>query len=89
MARSLTRVNGPFVIASNSTERYRDQPASPKTAAGELGVAHVVHGSVRCSGKQVRIDVELIDALSGQIIWSDRIERASGDVFALQDSQVA
>ncbi len=88
LTRSLARVSGLFVIASSSTERYRDQNASPATVAEELGVAHVVRGSLRRSGEQIRVDVELIDTLSGRIMWSDRIERASEDVFELQDSLV-
>ena len=44
---------------------------------------------MRRSGEQMRVDAELIDALSGRIVWSDRIERASEDVFELQDSLVA
>ncbi len=88
LTRALARVDGLFVIASSSTERYRDQNTSPASVAEELGVAHVVRGSLRRSGEQVRVDVELIDTLSGRIMWSDRIDRASADVFELQDSLV-
>lgn len=88
LTRTLAQVNGLFVIASSSTERYRGQGASPATVAEELGVAHVVRGSLRRSGDQVRVDAELIDTLSGRIMWSGRIERASEDVFELQDSLV-
>ncbi|UWQ89872.1 tetratricopeptide repeat protein [Rhodobacteraceae bacterium M382] len=88
LTRSLARVDGLFVIASSSTERYRDQRVSPAKVAEELGVAHIVRGTLRRSGEQVRVDTELIETLSGRIIWSDRIERASKDVFELQDSLV-
>ncbi|MFC6637680.1 tetratricopeptide repeat protein [Sulfitobacter sp. JBTF-M27] len=88
LTRSLARVRGLFVIASSSTERYRGQTTSPATIAEELGVAQVVRGTLRRFGERVRIDAELIDALSGRIVWSDRIERASEDVFDLQDALV-
>ena len=88
LTRSLARVRGLFVIASSSTERYRDQTTSPATVAEELGVAQVVRGTLRRFGERVRIDAELIDALSGRIVWSGRIERASDDVFDLQDALV-
>lgn len=89
LTRSLARVRGLFVIASSSTERYREQTTSPATVAEELGVAQVVRGTLRRSGERVRVDAELIDALSGRIVWSGRIERASEDVFELQDALVA
>ncbi|MFK7943125.1 MAG: adenylate/guanylate cyclase domain-containing protein [Paracoccaceae bacterium] len=89
LTRSLARVKGLFVIASSSAERYRGQTTSPATVAEELGVAQVVRGTLRRSGDRVRVDAELIDALSGRIVWSDRIERASEDVFELQDALVA
>ena len=89
LTRSLARVKSLFVIASSSTERYRGQSVNPATVAEELGVAFVVRGTMRRSGEQMRVDAELIDALSGRIVWSDRIERASEDVFELQDSLVA
>ncbi len=89
LTRSLARVRGLFVIASSSAERYRGQTTSPATVAEELGVAQVVRGTLRRSGDRVRVDAELIDVLSGRIVWSDRIERASEDVFELQDALVA
>ena len=89
LTRSLARVSGLFVIASSSTERYRDEAASPAKVAEELGVAHVLRATLRRSGDQVRVDAELIDVLSGRIVWSDRVERASEDMFELQDALVA
>ena len=88
LTRSLARVSGLFVIASSSTERYRGEAANPAKVAEELGVAHVMRATLRRSGDQVRVDAELIDALSGRIIWSDRVERSSGDMFELQDALV-
>ncbi|MEL6215819.1 MAG: hypothetical protein AAFQ99_09095, partial [Pseudomonadota bacterium] len=88
LTRSLARVRGLFVIASSSTERYREQTTSPATVAEELGVAQVVRGTLRRSGERVRVDAELIDALSGRIVWSGRIERASEDVFDLRNTKL-
>jgi class 3 adenylate cyclase/TolB-like protein/Tfp pilus assembly protein PilF len=86
--RSLARVSGLFVIASSSTERYRGEAASPARVAEELGVAHVLRATLRRSGDQVRVDAELIDSLTGRIVWSDRLERSSENMFELQDALV-
>lgn len=88
LTRSLARVSGLFVIASSSTERYRGETASPAKVAEELGVAHVLRATLRRSGDQVRVDAELIDSLTGRIVWSDRLERSSENMFELQDALV-
>ena len=52
--------------------------------AKELGIGSVVTGTVREEGARVRVNVELIDAQSGQVIWSDQYDREGVDVFAAQ-----
>ncbi len=88
LTRSLARVSGLFVIARSSTLDFVGERASPARAAEELGVRHVVRATLRRSGDRVRIDAALIDAVSGRIVWSDRLEHASDDVFDLQDDLV-
>ncbi len=88
LTRGLARVSGLFVIARGSTLKYKGEDAIPARVSEELGVRFVVRASMRRSKDRVRIDAELVDALSGRIIWSDRLERASDDVFALQDALV-
>ncbi len=89
LTRSLARVPGLFVIAFSSTERYRDAPEEPARIAESLGVAHIVRASLRRSENRVRIDAEMIDALSGRIVFAERYERKSEDLFALQDELVS
>lgn len=88
LTRGLGRIPDLFVIARSSASRFAASDATPAEAAEALGVAHVVRGAVRRSGDRVRLDVEMIDALSGRIIWSERFDRASQDLFALQDELV-
>ncbi|MEQ9642229.1 MAG: adenylate/guanylate cyclase domain-containing protein [Alphaproteobacteria bacterium] len=88
LTRGLARVSGIFVIARGSTMGYVGEKAVPARVAEELGVRFVVRGALRRSGDRVRIDAELVDAISGRIVWSDRFDRASGDLFALQDEFV-
>ena len=84
----LSKVSGLFVIARNSTFTYKGQPVEIRRVAEELGVRYVLEGSVRRVDDQVRINVQLIDALTGGHLWADRYDHELGDVFALQDQVV-
>ncbi|MFO7855332.1 MAG: hypothetical protein R6V44_08960, partial [Paracoccaceae bacterium] len=88
LTRGLARIPGLFVIARSSTERYAAEDAAPARVAEDLGVGHVVRASLRRSGERVRIDVEMVDVLSGRIVFSERYDRSAGDLFALQDDLV-
>ena len=81
----LSKVSGLFVIARNSTFVYQDRPVTPKQVSEELGVRYVLEGSVQRAGDQLRINVQLVDALSGGHEWAERFEGSLTDVFALQD----
>ena len=88
LTRSLARVPGLFVIARDSMRGFAGDKVTPARVAEDLGVRHIVRGTLRQSGNRVRVDAELIDTLSGRIVWSNRFERASDDVFELQDALV-
>jgi adenylate cyclase len=81
----LSKVAGLFVVARNSTFTFKNTAVDVRKAAAELGVRYVVEGSVRRAADRVRINVRLVDALSGGQLWADRYEGAIGDVFGLQD----
>ena len=53
--------------------------------AEELGVRYVLEGSVRRAGDQVRVNVQLVDALEGNALWAERYDRGLTDIFELQD----
>jgi adenylate cyclase len=74
-----------FVIARNSTFTYKGKPVKINQVAEELGVRHVLEGSVRRSEDKVRITAQLIDALTGRHIWAERFDRELKDIFTLQD----
>ena len=82
---SLSKVPNLFVIARNSTFVYKDKPVKVQQVAEELGVRYVIEGSVRKAEDQVRITAQLIDAISGHYIWSERYDRKLRDIFELQD----
>jgi TolB-like protein len=74
-----------FVIARNSAFTYKGRAVDVRQVGRELGVRYILEGSIRRSGKRVRISAQLVDAVSGGHIWADRFDRDLIDVFELQD----
>jgi adenylate cyclase len=81
----LSKVSGLFIISRNSTFVYKGKNVPPKQVSRELGVRYVLEGSVQRSGEQLRINAQLVDALSGGHVWADKFDGSLADVFALQD----
>ena len=73
------------VAARTSSFAFKDKPEDMTTIAKDLHVAHVLEGSVRKSGDQVRITTQLIRADSGYHLWSETYDRKLDDIFKLQD----
>ena len=81
----LSHLSGLFVIARNSSFAYKGKSTDVRQVARELGVHYVVEGSVRRAGEQVRINVQLVDGLTGAHQWAERYDGADANIFALQD----
>ncbi|MDU8943391.1 adenylate/guanylate cyclase domain-containing protein [Ovoidimarina sediminis] len=81
----LSKVSGLTVIARNSSFAYKGKSTDLRVVGRELGVTHVLEGSVRRAGQRVRINAQLIDALTGGHVWADRYDRDLTDIFAVQD----
>jgi adenylate cyclase len=81
----LSRLKWLFVIARNSTFTYKGKAVDVRQISRELGVRYVLEGSVRASGKRIRITGQLIDAETGKHIWAEKYDRQLEDVFAVQD----
>ena len=81
----LSKIPGLFVIARNTSFTYKGKAVKIAQVAEDLGVRYVLEGSVQRAGDQVRINAQLIDALSGGHVWADRIDGTLVDVFTLQD----
>ena len=85
----LSRFRALFVIARTSTFAYKDKAVDVRQIARELGVRYVLEGSVRKSPSNVRVTAQLIDAISGAHLWAERYDRASSDIFVMQDEITA
>jgi adenylate cyclase len=81
----LSKIPELFVIARNSAFEYKGKPIDIKKVSENLGVRHVLEGSVQKSGERIRITAQLIDATSGHHIWSEKYDREMRDFFALND----
>jgi adenylate cyclase len=84
----LSRVPKLFVIARTSSFTYKSKAEKVQSIGRELGVKYLLEGSARKAGGQVRINVQLVDAVSGNEVWSQRYDRQMGDIFKLQDELV-
>jgi adenylate cyclase len=82
---ALSQISEMFVIARNSTFTYKGRSVRVQQVAEELGVRYVLEGSVQRSGDRIRVTAQLIDALSGHHLWSQKYDRKLGEFFDLQD----
>ena len=82
---ALSHIPEMFVISRNSSFTYKGKPVKVQQVSEELGVRYVLEGSVLMSEERVRITAQLIDALTGGHIWSDRYDRDLNDLFNLLD----
>lgn len=81
----LSKASNLFVIARNSSFAFKGKSPDIRDVCRQLGVRHVLEGSVRRSGNRVRINAQLIDGDNGSHLWADRYDRDMEDIFAVQD----
>ena len=81
----LTKVSSLSVTARNTAFTFKGHAVDVATVARQLGVSHVLEGSVRKAGGRVRITAQLIDGIAGNHLWAERYDRDLTDIFAIQD----
>src|SRR5467141_2463752 len=84
----LSKIGDLKVISRTSTQHYKNKPENPREIAKQLGVAHVLEGSVQKSAGTVRVNVQLIKAVNNSPVWADTVDRSLTDIFSLE-SEVA
>jgi TolB-like protein/lipoprotein NlpI len=73
------------VIARTSSFQFKGKNEDVRTIAGKLGVANLLEGSVRTSGREIRVTAQLIRASDGTHLWSQSYDRQMSDIFKVQD----
>src|SRR6185369_1379921 len=84
----LSKIADLKVISRTSTQHYKSAPENLREIARELGVAHILEGSVQKSGDAVRVNVQLINVATDSHLWADTYDRRLTDIFSVE-SEVA
>jgi len=84
----LSKIADLKVISRTSTQGYKSAPGNLREIATQLGVAHILEGSVQKSGDAVRVNVQLIKAANESHLWADTFDRKLTDIFSVE-SEVA
>jgi TolB-like protein/class 3 adenylate cyclase len=89
LTTDLSRITGSFVIGRNTAFTYKGKAVDARQIGRELNVRYVLEGSVQRSGNRLRVNVQLIDAESGNHLWAERFDKPLADLFDMQDEIVA
>jgi TolB-like protein/class 3 adenylate cyclase len=89
LTTDLSRIRGSFVIARNTAFAYKGKALDMKTVGCELNVRYALEGSVQRGGNRMRVNVQLIDAETGNHLWAERFDKPLADLFDMQDEIVA
>jgi TolB-like protein/Flp pilus assembly protein TadD len=80
----LAKVSDLKVISRTSTQHFKSAPENLPTIAKQLGVVNILEGSVQKAANQVRVNVQLISAMTGAHLWADTYDRKLTDIFAVE-----
>ena len=89
LTTDLSRISGAFVIARNTAFTFKGKAVDVKKLGRELNVRYVLEGSVQRGGNRLRVNVQLIDAETGNHLWAERFDKPVADLFDVQDEIVA
>src|SRR5882762_3032352 len=89
LTTDLSRISGALVIARNTAFTFKGKAVDIKQLGRELNVRYVLEGSVQRGGNRLRVNVQLIDAETGNHLWAERFEKPVADLFDMQDEIVS
>ena len=89
LTTDLSRIRGSFVIGRNTAFTFKGRAVDLKQTGRELNVRYVLEGSVQRGGARMRVNVQLIDAETGNHLWAERFDKPLADLFDMQDEIVA
>ena len=89
LTTDLSRINGAFVIARNTAFTFKGKAVDVSRLGRELNVRYVLEGSVQRGGNLLRVNVQLVDAETGNHLWAERFDKPVADLFDMQDEIVS
>jgi TolB-like protein len=89
LTTDLSRLSGALVIARNTAFTFKGKNVDAREIGKELGVRYVLEGSVQRDAGRMRVNVQLIDAETGNHLWADRFDKPLADLFGMQDEIIA
>jgi len=89
LTTDLSRVNNSVVVSRNTAFTYKGKQVDAKQIGRELNVRYLLEGSIQRGGNRMRVNVQLIDAITGNHLWADRFDKTMADPFDMQDEIVS
>ena len=89
LTTDLSRIGGSFVIGRHTAFSFKGKSVDLRQLGHELGVRYVLEGSVQRGGSRMRVNVQLIDAETGNHLWAERFDKPVADLFDMQDEIVS
>jgi TolB-like protein len=89
LTTDLSRISGAFVIARNTAFTFKGKAVDVKKLGRELNVRYVLEGSVQRAGNRLRVNVQLIDAETGNHLWAERFDKPVADLFDMRETRIA
>ncbi len=89
LTTDLSRITGALVVARNTAATYQGKTIDAKQIGRELNVRYILEGSIQKGSNRMRVNVQLIDGVTGNHLWADRFDKPLADLFDMQDEIVS
>ena len=89
LTTDLSRITGALVVARNTAFTYKGKTVDAKQIGRELNVRYILEGSIQKGSNRMRVNVQLIDGVTGNHLWADRFDKPIADLFDMQDEIVS
>ena len=89
LTTDLSAIANAFVVARNTAFTYKGKPVEVKQLGRDLNVRYILEGSIQRGGSRLRVNAQLIDAITGNHLWAERFDKPMADPFDMQDEIVS
>ncbi len=89
LTTDLSLITNALIVARNTAFTYKGKTVDAKQIGRELNVRYILEGSIQRAGNRMRVNVQLIDGITGNHLWADRFDKPVADLFDMQDEIVS